>query len=262
MNKLFSYLGLCLTLTALMCACGSGTSKKGRHLVIGDSSKIVTERDSQYLVNVVRDLAEVHGTQSKNAIDEVMRDVDSTQKSISLNKPTDTKALAGTILNSKSCDLVIAGAVVKSGNRYIFQTGSVEENMTCLIKNLDSCKLEQRSCCVLTAVLDGKATELTSLGTHTTEWQKLPGKNCTYISHSKVDMKYKEISAGQLASLVKPLISKSGLPKVQQQKLNDQLKTASSTNSDLYQAKAQWIELRASGILNGKAIVQVFKIEI
>jgi hypothetical protein len=260
--KFLTYILVFSGFAVVMLACNGSAGKKGKYLVIGDSSKIVTESDSQYLQNVVRDLAEVHGTQNTNSIDEVMKDVDSTQKSISLNKPSDIKPISGSTLTSGDISVLLAGSVVKSGSRYIFQTGAVEENMTCQVKDLDSCKLEQRSGCVLKVVINQKSTELASLGTHITDWQKLPGKNCTYISHSKVDMKFKEIAATQLAALTKPLIQKSGLPAAEQQKLIEQQKAASSTNSTMFETEPKWIELRVTGQRNGKNVSKIFRIDI
>jgi hypothetical protein len=241
-------------------ACNGGSTKKGKHIAMGDNSLIVTEQDSAFLGNVVRDLAEVHGTLQSNSIDAVMSDVDSTQKSIDLNKKSATKNISGLQIDGDGFTITLGGAVVRSGNRLIFQTGQVEENMTCQTNNLQECKIEQRSTSVLQLVINGKSTPLTSLGNNTTEWQELPGKDCTFITHSKVDMKYREIDAKKLYPLAKPILTSSKLSKAEQAKIDKQLRESSSTNSDLYQAVASTTELRISGKVNGKSVTKTVTI--
>jgi hypothetical protein len=241
-------------------SCKSGADKKGKHINLSDSSSIVTEYDSAFLENKVADLAEVRGTKNINNVDKVMRQVDSAKKAETIPSSETVRDIKGFTIQQSTYAIILDGAITKSGNRYIFQTGAVPENMNIQIKGLTNAKIQQRTNSKLILTVADKAINLDRAGEFTTPWKELQSSNNNFVSLSKSDMPFKKIAAAQLFAVSEPYLNKSGIAKPEIKRIAAELKKTDSDNSAYYKCEAQFIELRITGTNGSNKVADIIRI--
>jgi hypothetical protein len=257
---------LCIAVV-LFNSCGGNADKKGKVIDLKDSSTIVTEYDSAYLQNKVADLAEVRGTKNIkniNNVDKVMREVDSAKKATAIVAPVSAQEtirdIKGYAISRPNYSIILDGAITKSGSRYIFQTGTVAENMSCQIKGLSEVEVQQRSNSKLSLLVADKTILLDKAGENTTAWTKLTGTGTNFVTLGKMDMPFKKMPSTQIFRISEPYLNKSGIDRKEIKRIAVLLKNTDSDNTEYYQVEPQFIELRISGKAAGKKITDIIRI--
>jgi hypothetical protein len=247
----------------LLSSCGGSADKKGKVIDLKDSSTIVTEYDSAYLQNKVADLAEVHETKNINNVDKVMREVDSAKKATAIAQPTQEtrRDIKGYTISRSNYSIILDGAITKSGSRFIFQTGTIAENMSCQIKGLTDVEVQQRTNSKLSLLVAEKTIVLDKAGENTSTWQKLTSTGANFVTLGKIDMPFKKMQSAQIFRISEPYLNKSGIDKKEIKRLAALLKNTDSDNSEYYKSEPQFTELRITGKANGKKVIDIIRIE-
>jgi hypothetical protein len=259
--------GLFFIAIVLFSSCDGIADKKGKAIDLKDSSTVVTEYDSAYLENKVADLAEVRGTKNIkniNNVDKVMREVDSAKKASAIVAPVSAQEtvrdIKGYTIARPNYSIILDGAITKSGSRYIFQTGSIAENMSCQIKGLTEVEIQQRSNSKLALLVADKTIVLDKAGENTTAWQKLTGTGNNFVTLGKMDMPFRKMQSAQIFKVSEPYLNKSGIDRKEIKRIAGLLKNTDTDNSEYYKSEPQFIELRISGKAAGKKIADIIRI--
>ena len=241
-------------------------SKDGKHnlpIVMGDSSSIITDKDSSHLKNYVKDITPNANASATQKVKTVMHELDSAKKVESLNNET---PIANTNLGQIDfTNFSIAFSTPIATNtkeKYSFDAGGYANNMQLKINTLSDAKVEQRLYTQLHISLNDKDYTLEDLGTFICPWNSLPNKDNLFICNGNTEKKFFEINNNKIKLAVKRELKKDKVPS---KEIKDFIASLNNTN-DYTDAPCSVKVISSQFKVTGKAgktkITKIFKIDV
>ncbi|HMN31961.1 MAG TPA: hypothetical protein PKA54_01165 [Chitinophagaceae bacterium] len=167
------------------------TNKKP--ISIGDSSLIVTEKDSQFLQNYTEDIEPHKKGSAESKITQMMVQVDSLNTSKKIESENiSIEKLKGFTIHFEQCDIVFEGISAHATNlaqnernsnsvSYLMDLGNLLETKI-EVNQLSEISIEQRIFVKLAVQQSDEQYILNDLGKYITQWYPLAGKNNRFVS--------------------------------------------------------------------------------
>lgn len=184
----------------------SSSSDRGP-IVLGDSSTIVTETDSQYLVNLVTDLELKPATSLQESNPATPVQPDTVKAAVAEPVAAKTDIASGFSINFDGVKIVWSGLGAKelkpqnpqqqNSLSYLLQSGKLPQSKMIFygVKNV-TVKQRYQSSLILQSP-SGKV-DLKGLGFYTAPWTELKGKEYSYALSSLGDPTYMEVSKARI----------------------------------------------------------------
>lgn len=242
-------------------------------IIIGDSSLIVTERDSQYLQNFTEDIEPNKKKNSEAHISQMMVQIDNlnTSKKIE-NEPETNEKLKGFTIHFEQCDVVFEGisahAINLSQNErstnsvsYLLDLGNVLETKL-EVSNLSDVNVEQRIFVKLAVEQSDERYILNDLGKYSTQWFPLAGKNNRFISVGTNSLQFSEVDHEKIKNALDRELRKKKKDKQEIKRWLDLIRNTKSYNDapcTIVPVGAQW---KIIGKLNNQTVRKLIQFDI
>lgn len=266
-------ISISILLVSLLISCSEENKHKGKPIVMGDPSTIVTEADSQYLQNFTEDISPVDKKSSEGAITKMMVQVDSANTSKKINEENlSSKPINGFTINFNECTVIFdcLSAHALNNNQdertaksvsYVKDGGELL-NMKLEVKGLENIKVEERIITKLLISNEAESYTLVDLNKFTSPWYSLAGKDNFFVSISNNSIQFYPFDKTKLKNAFDRELRKK---KIVNSEINNKIKIIDNTNSYSDQpcritiASAQW---RIFGTLNGKKVQKIIQFDI
>ena len=257
---------------AVLAGCGNDHKHKGKPIVMGDPSTIVTEVDSQYLKNFTEDISPVNKKPSEGAITKMMVQVDSADASKKINEENTTAtSINGFTIHFEECEVVFDGLAAHALNNnqdertlnsvsYVKDGGEIF-NLNLEIKGLSDIRVEERIGTKLIVTNDSDSYLLNDLHKFTSPWYPLAGKVNRFVSVSSNSMQFHAFDKGKLRNAFDRELRKK---KIVNSEINTILKKIDNVASysdepcKIVIATVQW---RIFGMKDGKKVQKLIQFD-
>lgn len=246
--------------------------KSSKPIVMGDTSTIVTERDSAYLQNNTEDISPTNKRSSEGKITQMMTEVDSAKSVKKLESEENKAPLSGFVINFSECtvqfDGLSAHAIQNSQNErtsnsvsYLKDGGNLFE-MTLQVQGLDQVKLEQRTFTKLKVQNDEQEFLLQDLGKFISPWSNLASKDNRFVSLGSNSLQFFPVDNNKIKNALDRELRKK---KKNRQEIQEWLNLIRKTNSysdspcKLIMVSVQW---RIIGMKDGKRVQKLIQFDI
>jgi hypothetical protein len=239
-------------------ACIEVKNKRGKPIDLNDPALVVTEADSSYLQNKVRDIS-VQKVSAVKEVSQIVHAIDSNKKEKELIEQPES-LINGIKLKGENYSIVLDAPITESAQRFIFTTGEVSENINGSIVGLENAKIMQRFNTSLAVSINGKEKQLSKFGAINTEWKTLPLVKNNFVSLSFADALFSEIKTNQLKQIFNEELKSEKLNKQQKIEMKKVADEIASVQESPFVIKKNFIELQVSGTIKGKKVAKTFKI--
>lgn len=260
-----------LSLFVFINSCKEKSTKTNTSLSLGDSTTIVTEYDSNYLVNNINDISPVKKQSAEKQITSMMVQVDSLKASQKLENETDPKMVKGFEINFNECKVIFDGLTAHALNlsqnerntnsvSYLKDAGNIVE-MKLFVDGLQDVKVEQRVHTKLYIIQNEKSYLLNDLGKYISPWFNLASKENTFVSVSNNSAGFFEVNQQKIKNAFDRELRKKKMPN---KEIAENLKLLDKTN--LYSdapcivkiVSSQW---RIIGKRDGKRVQKLIQLD-
>jgi hypothetical protein len=263
---------IALVSTSIFASCGNENTHKGKPIVMGDPSTIVTEVDSQYLQNFTDDISPVNKKSSEGAITKMMVQVDSANASKKINEENvPVKSMNGFTIHFNECVVVFDGLLAHALNNnqdertlnsvsYVKDGGEIF-NMNLEIKGLSEIRVEERITTKVSISSEDENYILNDLHKFTSTWYNLAGKENRFVSISNNSVEFFPFDKAKLKNAFDRALRKK---KIVNSEINSMLKKIEKVNSysdepcKIIIASVQW---RIFGLKDGKKIQKLIQFD-
>ncbi|MBK7690810.1 MAG: hypothetical protein IPJ31_06735 [Bacteroidetes bacterium] len=272
MNKKMLSLLLSVAMIFSLCQCKEG-EKSSIPIRLGDSTLIVTEKDSAYLQNFTNDIAPAKKKSSESQITKMMVQVDSLKASQKMENEANTaQALNGFTINFEECSVVFDGIAAHALNEtqnerashsvsYLKDAGNFLETKL-EVNKLTELRAEQRLFVKLSIEYNGETMVLHDLGKFITQWYPLAGKNNRFVSVSSNSLQFDNVDATKIKNALEKELKKK---KKNKDEISKWMKAIAQTKSysdapcALIPSSSQW---RIFGKVDGKSVRKLIQFDI
>jgi hypothetical protein len=258
--------------TTLLASCGNNPAHKGKPIVMGDPSTIVTEVDSQYLKNFTDDISPVDHKSSEGAITKMMVQVDSANASKKINEETATpKSLNGFTIHFEECEVVFDGLAAHALNNnqdertlnsvsYVKDGGDIL-NMNLAIQGLQDIRVEERIITKLMVSNEDDTYILQDLHKFISPWYNLAGKDNRFVSVSNNSIQFHPFDAAKLKNALDRELRKKKIVNSEINAILKKLAPVASYSDEpckIIIASVQW---RIFGMKDGKKVQKLIQFD-
>ena len=239
--------------------------KNAAPIILGDSTYIVTEQDTNYLQNLTEDIAPTKKKSAESQITKMMVQVDSLKSSQKMEEASNADVkLNGFTINFSECSVIFDGITDHALNAtqnerathsvsYLKDAGSLLETQL-EVSALTDIQVEQRLFVKLSVEKNGESVILNDLGKFTTPWYPLAGKNNRFVSVGTNSLLFEKTDAGKIKNALESALRKKKMSKDEIQSwMKEIAQTKAYTDAPcvLVPTSAQW---RIMGKLDGKVV--------
>lgn len=257
----------------LLGSCKEKNISNKKPIKIGDSSLIVTEKDSLYLDNFIEDISPSSkknaGAQARSA----MKQIDSADASRKIAESVSANtSLSGFTINFAECQVILsslnAHAINMTQNEratnsvsYVKDGGDFMGNQI-QVNQLENLNVEQRFFVKLAVDLNGERYILNDLGKYTTAWSTLAMKGNVVASLAASSLQFKNVDATAIKNALDRELRKK---KKTNKEINDLLKLIANTKSQsdapcmLIPVSTQW---RIQGKKDNRTVKKLIQMDV
>lgn len=247
---IFYYLSL-LFVSAIFFSCEDKMLSSGKKIKMNDPSMIVTETDSAYLKNVVRDISK--NEQDEGEIARIMVQVDSVKVAEELEEfAASDSSIAGFTIDFKDCKVVFENLGARELEEQNPETSRsvsylvTKDNLAKMkikVLGVEKPSVKERIYTKLKVARDGEEYLLKSLGRKISDWFPLANKDNIFVSAGDNSFQFNNLTNQKLKlALDKELRAKN----IKEDKIQEWMRLVKNTNDytdapcKLYVATAQF----------------------
>ena len=271
--KRYTY-GMLLSGVIMLHACGDDKkSSSNQPIILGDSSSVVTETDSQFLYNQTEDIAPNNHKSSSKKIAQMMVQVDSLNATKKLEEtPVSQTPLLGLTVSFEDFDVIFNNLSAHPSKRdpdarksnnvsYIYDGGDFQE-MKIQVKNLHEVSVEEKLVTKLTAVTQNERFVLQSLGTYSSSWYTLPGKENLFISTGKNSIQFNDVNQAKLKTAFTNALQAKKKNSNFTKKALEEVKNARAAIDAPFKIELYSVQFIVKGTVNGTKIKKLIRFDI
>ncbi|MBL7754838.1 MAG: hypothetical protein JNM44_10195 [Chitinophagaceae bacterium] len=239
---------------------------------MGDSNMIVTERDTQFLMNFTEDISPSPAGKKSNQIQKMMVQVDSLNTAKKLNEEESTRSVNGFAVTFSECTVTLGGILCHALNNtqnersensvsYLLDQGQFLEN-TLKVDGLSQMQMEQRLTVKLAVEAEGETFVLNDLGKFQTSWYPLAGKDQVFVSVSANSLQFKEVGPDEIRNALDRELRKKRKNTQEIQTWMNRIKLTRSVSDapcKLIAVSTQW---KLLGVKDGKSVRKLIQLDV
>lgn len=252
----------------MLWGCKSNSNNVKKNIILGDTSVIVMEQDSMYLVNNTNDITPTKSTSASKNISDMLVQIDSAHAQKELNETNvivnGFKTSLGEFemeFNSISAHALNPNQNTTTGASFIFDSGNFSEAQL-LVTGLENTQIEQRNFTTLHILNDKKSIQLHDLGKYCSQWYILPNKENKFISVGNNSYQFYDISIEKIKLAYERELRKQKTPNSQIIQILDELKHIKSYNESPCVVTLKSIQYRIKGLKNGKRVQKMIQFDV
>jgi hypothetical protein len=254
-------------------SCKEEKPKNSKPITLGDSTTIVTENDSAYLVNYTKDISPVKKQSSERQITQMMVQVDSLKASQKLENTGNKmpEKIQGFTINFNECSVILNGMIAHALNNtqderklnsvsYLKDGGQFLDTKI-QIDGLTEVRIEQRIFTKLFVEQNNETYELNDLGKFTSQWFNLAGKDNQFVSTSSNSIGFNSVDHAKIKNALDRELRKKKLDRKQIEawmKLIDKTQSYTDAPCVVKIVSSQW---RIFGVKNGKKVQKLIQFD-
>ncbi len=256
--SIYSIIVFCFSIAS----CKNNTQQSGtKKINLTDAATIVTEQDSSFLQNNVRDITPISKQTEKQEVAQVIKAVDSVKEQKQLAEQTPAN-VTGTSITGKHCVVTLSALLSQLPDSYSPTKATEASNMKMQITELANAAVQQRNFTKLAVKLDNETFMLEDLAEFGTPWKSLTAVNNVVVTDNLQAATFREEPTQKLVLAVDRALHKAGKDKkvLQQfQKLIEQ--NATYANGPFVVITTSTL-LKITGTKNGKSVIENIKISL